>query len=32
MEILKESFFTLMLLNLITKDFLDFLTATVVYA
>ena len=32
MEILKESFFSIMLLNLITKDILDFLTATVVYA
>ena len=32
METLKDSFFSLMLLNLIIKDILDFLTATVVYA
>ena len=32
METSKESFFSLMSLNLITKDMLDFLTATVVYA
>ena len=32
MEILTESFFSLMSLNLIAKDILDFLTATVVYA
>ena len=32
METLKESFFSLMSLNLITKDILDFLTAAVVYA
>ena len=32
MEILKESFFSIISLNLITKDIPDFLTATVVYA
>ena len=31
METLEESFFSLMSLNLIKKDILDFLTATVVY-
>ena len=32
MEVLKVSFFSFMSLNLTTKDILDFLTATVVYA
>ena len=32
METLKEPFFSLMSLNLITKDILDFHTATVAYA
>ena len=32
METLKVSFFSFISLNLITKDILDFLTATVVYA
>ena len=32
METLKVSFFSFMSLNLTTKDILDFLTATVVYA
>ena len=32
MEILKVSFFRFMSLNLTTKDILDFVTATVVYA
>ena len=32
MEALKVSFFSFMSLNLTTKDILDFLTATVVYA
>ena len=32
METLKVSFFSFMSLNLTTKDILDFLTATIVYA